>query len=150
MLIRRASAHDACAIAQLERRAQAYPWSEQQIRSAVEGEVWVIHRGEALSAWLVLQSVLDEAEILNIAVDPGLRRQGLAGRLLSEGLRSLRESGVKKVFLEVRAGNAAAQSLYSRFGFVRCGVRGNYYRNGDEREDAVVMRLSMGTKGSLG
>jgi len=79
----------------------------------------------------------DEAELLRIAVRPGLRRAGLAGRLLLEGLERLRRSGRGVVTLEVRADNHAARALYGRFRFVEIGTRRGYYADGC---DAVVYR----------
>jgi len=83
----------------------------------------------------------DEIEILNVAVDPGLRRQGV-GRAL---LRALLALPGRSVFLEVRASNAAAQALYAGAGFTLNGRRRNYYPPlGDAsgpREDAVVMKM---------
>jgi ribosomal-protein-alanine acetyltransferase len=74
----------------------------------------------------------DEAEVLNLAVMPALRRRGIALELL-RGLSS------KLVFLEVRESNQAARSLYRAAGFQECGVRPRYYDN--PSESAIVMRL---------
>ncbi len=75
----------------------------------------------------------EAAEVLNIAVDPLFRRQGVATRLL----RSLR---AKRLFLEVRESNESAQSLYRKLGFSEIGRREKYYDNPEET--AIVMQLS--------
>jgi ribosomal-protein-alanine N-acetyltransferase len=75
-----------------------------------------------------------ETEVLGLAVEPCSRRKGLARALLGELLRN--RPG--ECFLEVRASNLPAQRLYSKLGFVRCGLRRAYYHH--PVEDALVMR----------
>lgn len=91
------------------------------------------------AAYVVFWIVSGEGHILNLAVDPGLRRTGIAKRLLVFVLRFFIDRGVEEVFLEVRENNAAAISLYQGFGFETLFVRKRYY--GDE--DAIVMRRSL-------
>ncbi len=87
--------------------------------------------------WAVCQRVGEEAEVLRLGVRPALRRQGW-GRMLVEGVRErLRADGATRIFLEVRAGNAAALALYRAAGFRQSGRRRNYYPH--PPEDAVVM-----------
>lgn len=86
----------------------------------------------------------DEGEILNLAVDPASRRRGAGRRLLEAMVTWLEGHGVRDVFLEVRASNAAAIALYERSGFRRLGVRKGYYRG--PTEDAVTMRLEVGMR----
>ena len=76
-----------------------------------------------------------EREILNLAVEPSLRRRGVARRLLEEVLS--REEGTW--FLEVRESNAAAIRLYEGLGFRPMGLRKNYYN--DPSESGIVMRF---------
>jgi ribosomal-protein-alanine N-acetyltransferase len=75
-----------------------------------------------------------EAEILNLAVAPEYRRQGVARALLEEFLNNHRG----ECFLEVRASNRAALALYQSFRFERVGLRPNYYSH--PPESAIVMR----------
>ena len=83
----------------------------------------------------------EEAEILDLAVDPAYRRQGHAAFLLRNFLRYAAELTAKEVFLEVRRSNAAAIALYQKFGFEISGARPNYYRNPEE--DALLMALAI-------
>lgn len=76
-----------------------------------------------------------EREILNLAVAPGFRRQGIATALLNHAL-----SRKAIYFLEVRESNLAAQQLYRKFGFVEVGHRSNYYQSPPER--AIVMKVN--------
>jgi ribosomal-protein-alanine N-acetyltransferase len=83
--------------------------------------------------------VLDEAELRNMAVTAGYRRHGAGKALLAEAHRKLLALGVKRAYLEVRAGNAAAIRLYESVGYRRLSIRRDYYQ--DPPEDACVMEL---------
>lgn len=93
-----------------------------------------------LLGYISLYAVVDEMEVLNLAVLPEFRRQGLGARLLSLALQAGRKMGIEKVRLEARESNRAAISLYARFGFKPLGRRDRYYANG---EAALVMALDM-------
>jgi ribosomal-protein-alanine N-acetyltransferase len=82
------------------------------------------------------QTAPDEAELLNLAVDPAVRRRGIAKALLSE----LRRVAAGEIYLEVAEPNTAALELYTRLGWQGIGVRPGYYGQG--RVDAVVMKLA--------
>jgi [ribosomal protein S18]-alanine N-acetyltransferase len=79
----------------------------------------------------------DEAWVQTMAVAPGQQRRGLGGRLLTALLEEAGRRRQRAVSLEVRAGNAVAQRLYERHGFVRTGLRRGYYV--PSGEDAVLM-----------
>jgi ribosomal-protein-alanine N-acetyltransferase len=81
----------------------------------------------------------DEFEVLNLAVDPSRRRQGIASELLAEFLAA----ATGPIHLEVRESNAAARALYVRWGFSDQGVRPGYYHR--PVEDAVVMTRPAGS-----
>ncbi|WP_127126574.1 ribosomal protein S18-alanine N-acetyltransferase [Georgenia sp. SYP-B2076] len=87
----------------------------------------------------------DEAQVMTVGVDPAFRRRGIATQLLEALLRAARAERARSVLLEVRASDAGAQRLYARAGFTPIGVRRNYYAV--EREDAVVMRATLGRRG---
>ena len=86
--------------------------------------------------------VADEAELLNIAVYPGMRRSGVGQMLLDQMLQSATAAGARRLLLEVRKSNAEAIRLYEKNRFVNLGERKGYYRN--PIEDAIIMerRLS--------
>ena len=84
---------------------------------------------------------MDEAHIATIATHPGFRRVGVGSQLLENALQSAIAEGARKVFLEVRAGNLAAQEMYKKFGFAEDGRRLRYYK--DNHEDAVLMSLKL-------
>lgn len=87
----------------------------------------------SFSGWLVA----DEFEIDNVAVAPDWRRFGIGSILLEAALQAASQKGALQAFLEVRASNCAACSLYEKIGFTVAGRRKNYYR--DPIEDALVL-----------
>ena len=85
-----------------------------------------------------------EAELLNITIAPTAQRRGLGRQLLSHLCEQVRAQGGQRLFLEVRASNAPARSLYVRQGFVETGLRRGYYACHDgTREDAILMELAL-------
>ena len=100
------------------------------------------HEG-AVAGFIVSRLVAGELHVNNVAVRPEFRRQGLAAGLLAAVLDEGRRGGAQIAFLEVRAGNAAAQGLYRRCGFQVTGRRRGYYRQ--PAEDALLMSLLLET-----
>jgi len=142
--ITRMMPEDLAEIVRIERSCFPKPWSQavftQELNNPVS-RVWVARSGEKrILGYICRWLVGDEVHILNLAVDPQVRRQGIGWRLLSRVLREARLRGASMIWLEVRRGNAAAYWLYRRAGFVEVGERRNYYGRG---EDAVVMRLDL-------
>lgn len=118
------------------------PWSVQEFRDLLAApRVFLLTRG--VEALLMGQVVADEAELLTIAVDPGLRRQGLGQGLVADFLAEAARRRAKTAFLEVAAGNAGARALYAQAGFVESGRRRAYYHGPEGTDDAVVMRRAL-------
>ena len=133
---------------QLETSTFPNPWSLKSYRFELErnpaSPPWVALLEHAdgsseIVGYIVPWYLPDEIHIANIAVQPRLRRQGIARRLLADALARARQKGLSSATLEVRAGNHAAQALYRSFGFQPLNVRKRYYR--DNGEDALIMRL---------
>jgi ribosomal-protein-alanine N-acetyltransferase len=97
--------------------------------------------GQAIAGFIISRLVAGELHINNMAVRPELRRRGIAAQLLGAVLSHGRSNGAHLAYLEVRAGNAAAQGLYRRCGFQVTGRRNRYY--GQPVEDALLMSLSL-------
>ena len=97
-----------------------------------------------LNFWIIL----DEAEIHRIAVKEESRRSGVAGRLLQEMFKCLREMGIVSVHLEVRQSNRDAIKLYEKFGFMIKGRRRGYYQETDE--DALILESEVRITAPLG
>lgn len=95
-----------------------------------------------IEGYIVFWLVADEMHILNLAVAPPLRRQGIAKELVLAAIKRAHYKGARRAFLEVRASNAAARRLYMDFGFTGTALRRDYYDA--PVEDAVVMTLEAG------
>ena len=142
--IRRARTADGRRLVPLERRCFSDPWTAEafeEMFASPFGRGFVAERLGEIEGYLVARSVAGEAEILNLAVAPEVRGQGLGAGLLQAALECLIEAGAREVFLEVREGNLTAQTLYQRRGFRPIGRRARYYRN--PVEDAIVLRLAL-------
>ncbi|MCH7229635.1 ribosomal protein S18-alanine N-acetyltransferase [Glycomyces sp. L485] len=112
-------------------------WTElaagHDYRAVLSGEFVLGYAGVALTG--------HEAWINNIAVDPSMRRRGIATMLMDDLIARARAGGAKAVFLEVAVDNGPAQRLYDRYGFYGIGVRKNYYQF--TGTDAAVMRMDL-------
>ena len=142
-LIRRMTLADVPAVHEIDLLSFSLPWPERSFRfELTENQVsrgWVTEVDGKVAAMLVLWFIVDEAHIATIAVHPDFRRQGIGEQILLHALRAARAEGAQRAFLEVRAGNAAAQAMYRKYGFTVAGVRRGYYK--DNNEDAFLMNL---------
>jgi ribosomal-protein-alanine N-acetyltransferase len=118
---------------------EASQWSRDAYARAASGELggWVAEADNRVAGFVVVRSAADEAEILNLAVEPESRRQGVARALLKATLDASRAGGARRVFLEVRESNAGAIAFYRSNGFRPDGRRPRYYQ--DPPEDALVL-----------
>ena len=142
--IRVAEPGDAAALEPLERRCFSDPWSEAGLREMLASPqviARVAEHGGTAAGYAFARWVMTTGEIMNLAVAPEQRRQGLARQLLESVLEGLLARGVEEVFLEVRVSNQAAQALYLSRGFQVAGMRRAYYRK--PTEDALLLRLNM-------
>ena len=101
------------------------------------GSVLVAEREDVVAGFVCLRVMGPEAELLNLAVLPSLRRKGVGSQLVERALQAAWEKGAARIFLEVRESNLAALRLYQRHGFERAGYRRGYYA--DPPGDAVVL-----------
>ena len=141
----------------LERRAYDFPWSRGNfVDSIAAGHLaqrLLDDRGRLLG-YFVAMCGAGEMHLLNLSVAPEEQGRGRARTMLDALIAECRAAGVRPLWLEVRAGNRRARSLYGRYGFAEVGVRRGYYpaaaadapsAPGAVREDAVVMTLDVGT-----
>lgn len=119
----------------LDEAAFGEAWGEPEPHEAV----WMIE-GAAFARWSLVEAA-SEAELLRIAVDPAQRGLGLARMLLNACEAELAGTGIRDLHLEVRVSNAAARALYAGAGWREAGLRGNYYRDG---EDAALYAKRLG------
>ena len=138
-------------IVRLEARCFSNPWSSEAFASVCENAMYTYYMAiDSVSGSICgcggMYTVLDSADITNIAVLPDYREKGI-GSLLLEGLIEYAEkNGVTSLHLEVRESNSAARRLYEKFGFEIDGKRKKYYRR--PTEDAILMtkRFYTGTE----
>ncbi len=139
-MLRQATLDDLPALLALEHRAFDRPWPEgafEQELTLPQAEVWMATDGDQAIGYVDFWIVHGEVSLLNVAVDPGHRRQGLARRLLACMQSRAEEEDADAIFLEVRRGNDGARALYSSEGFEQIGIRKRYYS--DTGEDALVL-----------
>ena len=128
-------------IAELEKLCFNDPWSENSIASELDNRLscWLIASDvEKVVGYVGSQTVLGETDMMNIAVHPDYRKQGVATDLINALIEALKERNSHSLMLEVRSSNEPAKSLYLKMGFEVVGIRKNYYRN--PREDALILR----------
>ncbi len=141
MEIREMTAEHIDQVAALEEMCFSDPWSRKSIASELENELslWLVALdGETVAGYVGSQTVLGETDMMNLAVHPQRRRQGVGHALIDALISRLRERGSHCLTLEVRAGNVPARKLYEKLGFAAVGRRPGYYRN--PKEDAWILR----------
>lgn len=141
--LRSAASRDLTALAALERDSFDPPWTLKTLETIVRRQdAWVAERDGSIVASALFQTVIDESELLRLAVVPQQRREGLGRALLQHSLAELREKGVERCVLEVRADNRPALGLYHTLGFRTVGRRARYYADGT---DALLLSCRLGS-----
>ena len=139
--IRPMTAEDLEASTELEAMCFSTPWSLQAFKDSLDKPEIYLFRVAYMGGELVAQAGLilsfDEADVVNVAVKPEYRKNGIAFELLNELMKAGSARGVKDYTLEVRAGNRAAIALYEKLGFKTEGIRKDFYR--EPVEDALIM-----------
>jgi [ribosomal protein S18]-alanine N-acetyltransferase len=139
---------DLLEVADLEAQIHAWPWTIGNFHDALSAG-YVAHvgeRGGRIVAYGVLMLAPGEAQILNLSVVAGARREGVGRMLLRRMVDDARRAKVEQLFLEVRTSNRAAIGLYEAEGFAPVARRIGYYPAAAPdapREDALVMRRAL-------
>ena len=144
MIIREMKREDVPAIAELEKLCFSDSWSENSIASELDNPLsyWLVAEDNGkIAGYVGSQSVLDAADMMNLAVSPDCRQQGVGQALVNELVQHLQKNNVIALLLEVRVSNAPAISLYEKLGFEQVGRRPKYYHN--PREDALILRKEL-------
>lgn len=147
--IRPADRADAASIAHIETTGPTPSWTQAEVGATLDlpttiAIVAVAERGDVVGH-LVSAVVLDEAEVLIIAVAPSVRRRGIGRTLLAEAERRWAAQGVARAFLDVRADNTPALGLYRSAGWRTAGQRRAYYRDGTT---AIVLERTLSEGGT--
>ncbi|SUZ31949.1 Ribosomal-protein-alanine acetyltransferase [Roseibaca ekhonensis] len=118
------------------------PWSAQDFAAFLQDPTTLLVT--CAQGFAVLRVVLDEAEVLTLAVAPAARGKGHGTALLSAAQAQAAERGATRIFLEVATDNVAARALYARAGFVQTGQRRGYYtRTGTLPADALLLERGL-------
>ena len=128
-------------IAEIEKMCFSTPWSRKSFadgmaNSNIQTYYTAVTDG-VISGYICIFHIFDDGDLLNIAVHPSFRRQGIAQMLMDKMYETLAEKGVNRITLEVRASNVSAQELYKKNGFKPIAIRKNYYS--EPNEDGIVM-----------
>jgi [ribosomal protein S18]-alanine N-acetyltransferase len=145
--IRPAGLTDVRSIWEIEKLSYPFPWSLWCfLAEYANSKSTILVAGpsapEPWETWgfAIFWVVADEMHLLNLAVHPNHRRQGVSRALLTTALQQARSQGAEVVWLEVRPSNQAALTLYQSFGFQEVGIRKKYYT--DNGEDALIYAFS--------
>ena len=116
-------------------------WSEKSVASELTNALalWLVAVEEdRVAGYVGSQTVMDETDMMNVAVHPDFRRMGIGEKLVVRLVEELNALGSRALMLEVRVSNVPAIGLYEKMGFQQVGLRKNYYS--DPKEDALILR----------
>jgi [ribosomal protein S18]-alanine N-acetyltransferase len=132
---------DVSAVHEIERLSFRTPWPayafEQELKGNRLARYLVARAGDRVVGFAGLWTMVDDAHITTFGVHPDWRRQGIGRQLLLNLVEVAIAIGARRMTLEVRPSNEAAQALYRGFGFEVAGRRPGYYT--DDGEDALIM-----------
>ncbi len=127
-------------VVQIEEENFSVPWSRKSFLDSLvlSHTLYVVAEQQGqIAGYCGCYQILEEAEIVNVAVDKAFRRRGVGRQMLEELMRLGKERGSFAYTLEVRAGNVPAIHLYESLGFKSLGIRKNFYEK--PTEDAIIM-----------
>ena len=144
-LIRRLGTEDLDRLHAIELAAYPFPWSRQILLDClrVGYACFGLQLGNSLVGYTIFNWAAGEAHLLNLCIHPHWQHRGYGSLLLEYTIDHVSKLENEVIFLEVRISNPGAKSLYEHKGFRVVGRRPAYYRAGEEREDAVVMRMEL-------
>ena len=122
-----------------------FPWTLGIFKDCLKVgyDCWVITLDQTVIGYGVTSVAVDECHILNVCVHPDWQGHGLGRKMICNLLKLARKHRAKTAFLEVRVSNHKALQLYEHLGFMEVGRRKGYYPGKQEREDALVLSLSL-------
>lgn len=144
MTIRKMKGSDLFRVAELEKQCFSNPWSLQAFKDSFKRKDMIflaLTEGTEIVGYCGMMCVLDEGQIVNVAVAPDYRRQGHGTELVTDLIGIGVDRGISVYSLEVRESNKGALALYSSCGFIPSGRRKGYYSN--PKEDAILMELDL-------
>ena len=136
---------DAEAVALLETLNFSDAWSRQSLLETYEQRqsfITVAEEDGDIIGYCIIYFVMDEGEIARIAVHPKEQRRGVGWQLLDYTCEICREKKIRRLMLDVRESNMPARKFYEHYGFIKDGVRKNFYEKPEE--DAILMSRQIG------
>ena len=129
-----------------EKAAYPFPWSRRIFTDCIRAgyQCWVMANKKTIVAHGVLSVAIGESHLLTLCVHPSVQREGYGRKVLSLLLERAKNLKAEVCFLEVRRSNIGAISLYESMGFSVVSERKNYYPNGGNNEDALIMTCEFG------
>lgn len=127
-------------VAEIEKECFSHPWSIKSLESELANEnshFYVAYENGVIAGYIGMNIVIDEGYIYNVAVSEKFRKKGIGSSLVNHLVTYGKKNNLCFLTLEVRASNLNAQSLYSKFGFIKVGERKNYYS--EPAENAILM-----------
>ena len=131
-------------VVDIEQNLFSVPWTKEGFLTYLmkkDTMFFVVEEKERILGYCSMMTVLDEGDILNVAVRSDRQKEGIGQFLVDSMLRMSEMQGIRLVHLEVRQGNGTARRLYQRLGFKEDGLRRDYYEN--PVENAVLMTKTM-------
>ena len=131
-------------VVDIEQNLFSVPWTKEGFLTYLmkkDTMFFVVEEKERILGYCSMMTVLDEGDILNVAVRSDRQKEGIGQFLVDSMLRMADMQGIRLVHLEVRQGNGTARRLYQRLGFKEDGLRRDYYEN--PVENAVLMTKTM-------
>ncbi len=144
IVFQKMKAEDLPEVLAIETASFKTPWTEPLFYNEICKNIAlsrVAKINNKVAGYLCANLIIDEGHILNLAVHPEYRGQGVASCMIGEMIEIMKDNSCRSVFLEVRASNEGARTIYKKFGFTLLSTRKNYYIS--PVEDAVVMVLRL-------
>jgi len=130
-------------VIQIEEASYPWPWTRGIFADCIRVGYCCsgLQIGSDLAGYCIVSMAAGEAHLLNLCVHPDWQSHGLGSLMLEHAIGQARLGECESMFLEVRPSNPGAARLYLKRGFREIGVRPDYYRAGEGREDAIVLEM---------
>lgn len=152
MRFRKMSKADLPRVLEIEKQGYSYPWQEPIFHDCLKAthyNCWVCtDMADKITAYCIVSTAVGEVTILNLCIEPMMRRQGLGRKFMQYVIDTAKAKKAETVFLEVRPSNTQAIALYASMDFNQTGIRPGYYKAKNrakncEREDALMMAYTI-------
>ncbi len=133
-------------VMEIENSEYEFPWSEgifHDCLSTVNYHGFLFKKNEELLGYAMISVAVSECHILNICIKKDFQKKGYGKKLLAFLIKKAKQFQAQQIFLEVRASNKIARSLYQNYGFNEMGVRKGYYPAKNNREDAYLFAMEV-------